>query len=165
MYKPASDFSPAKEKKCGLASKCRPCEREYVKRPDIKARRQAYCRQWDKERRLSSPRHTFQRALGVLQRRKKSRNPVTVDDLMDLWNSQRGLCALSGIPMTFGLGREDGAIYPTAVSLDRINRKLGYDKGNVRLVCWQANSFRGPWSDEQMISVARAIVGVADAKK
>jgi len=165
QYKPTSEFSPAKGKKCGWASKCRQCERDYVKRPDIKARRQEYCRQWDKERRLASPRHTFQKALGVLQRRKRSSNPITVDDLMGLWESQAGLCALSGMPMTWGLGRDDGAIYPTAVSLDRINRKLGYDKGNVRLVCWQANSFRGPWSDEQMVAMARAIVDVADARK
>ncbi len=52
---------------------------------------------------------------------------------------------------------------PTSISIDRIDPSLGYSFGNIRLVCYQVNTFRGRWTDEQMLAMARAIVAKADA--
>lgn len=34
----------------------------------------------------------------------------------------------------------------------------GYTQDNCRVVCFQANMMKGPWSDKEMYEVAEAIV-------
>ena len=41
---------------------------------------------------------------------------------------------------------------------------MGYERRNLRLVCWQANMFKNEWSDAEMLDMARAIVAKADAE-
>lgn len=63
---------------------------------------------------------------------RKSECRITIEDLLDKWNEQKGLCALTGKQMTYvrGKGRVD-----TNVSVDRKNNNLGYTKDNIQLVC------------------------------
>ena len=63
--------------------------------------------------------------------------------------------------MTWGKGK----LMPTSISLDRLDGSRGYELDNIRLVCYQVNTFRGRWSDEQMLAMARAIVANMDAKE
>ncbi len=93
-------------------------------------------------------------------RRRPAANPITVDYLMDLWREQGGLCAISGVEMTW----RRGELRPTSISVDRIDRDKGYEIGNVRLIAYQINTFRGRWSDEQMLDMARILVAKADEK-
>lgn len=63
---------------------------------------------------------------------------LTLDHLLDLWESNGGCCELTGIP--FVLGRSDkGVVHPYAPSIDRIEPSRGYTLGNVRLVVYQMN--------------------------
>lgn len=64
---------------------------------------------------------------------------ITIDTLMDLYEAQRGLCALSGVRMTYakdGKGRKD-----MNISIDRIEQDRGYVMRpmNVQLVCLRVN--------------------------
>ena len=103
---------------------------------------------WEK-----SPRGMIGKGLQMALKRRPTQNAVTVDELMDIWKSQDGKCVVSGLIMTWRKGKTQ----PTSISIDRIDSKLDYTKNNVRLVCYQVNSFKNRWSDEQMLSMATSI--------
>jgi hypothetical protein len=78
----------------------------------------------------------FLKALCV---KKKDRRNLSSEFLFSLYERQKGLCALSGIPMTYlcGVGNVD-----TNISVDRINSSLGYEEDNVQLVCRRINTMK-----------------------
>ena len=53
-----------------------------------------------------------------------------------MYNKQRGLCAYSDIPLQFGNYLEKN----WTCSLERIDVKKGYIKGNVCLICLEFNT-------------------------
>lgn len=145
--------------------------REYRKRPEAKAGIRAtalkkYRRVYGTDRykqtqkraakryHEKTPRMNIHMALRHAVKRRETISPITTDEVMDIWRRQDNKCAISGVAMTWGKGR----IMPTSVSIDRLDPDRGYEKDNVRLVCYQVNTFRGRWSDEQMLSMAKAIV-------
>ena len=81
--------------------------------------------------------------------------------LMELWSVQRGLCAVTGRPMTWGrVAREDvkSQGYGSAVGIDRIDPKVGYVRGNLQLVCSQVNYMRGGLSEEDFTAWCEAVI-------
>ena len=58
---------------------------------------------------------------------------ITPDDLKDLFNKQRGRCAISGIFLQF-----DGKNW--VLSLDRKDPSKGYTKDNIQLICGEFNT-------------------------
>lgn len=96
------------------------------------------------------------RFLGAKDRAKAHNIPfnITLEYLLDLWNEQKGTCALSGVPMTYELktGRT-----PTNLSLDKIDREKGYIIGNVQLVCMACNQIKSDLSDETMYYFCKKI--------
>lgn len=97
------------------------------------------------------------RFLGARDRAFKKQIPfnVELEDLINLWNKQRGLCALSGIKMTFELkmGRTS-----TNVSIDKINKDLGYTKDNIQLVCMACNQMKSDLSETEMYQFCKNVV-------
>ena len=87
-----------------------------------------------------------------------------VDYLMELWEHQGGRCALTGVAMTWvsmpiaevraghGLG--------TSISVDRIQNdaRIGYRKGNLRLVCSQINHMRSALPTEDFLHWCELVV-------
>jgi len=73
-----------------------------------------------------------------------------------LWNNQHGHCAVTNL--RFHLERFNDAFvkYPYGPSIDRIDSKLGYAPGNVRLVCVAVNFGLGQWGDEMFLALAKA---------
>lgn len=61
---------------------------------------------------------------------------LNLQDVIDLWVKQKGLCALSGLPMKIGLHNKGSLRVP---SIDRIDSGIGYEVGNVQLLCWGVN--------------------------
>lgn len=66
------------------------------------------------------------------------------DYLVRLWNSQQGLCAISGVAMQTKSGTRENK-NPYRASLDRINNSQGYVKGNVRFLCHWVNNAKSTW--------------------
>ncbi len=106
-------------------------------------------------KRLESPLINVREAVKLALRRKGG--DITSEYVMGLWISQKGLCSLSGIPMTWG---SNGNITtpPTSFSIDRVDQTIGYFVGNVRLVCHAVNSFRGSMTDQEMLYFAKNLV-------
>jgi hypothetical protein len=70
-------------------------------------------------------------------------------------------CSILGIELDYGM---KGRRTPTSASIDRINSKLGYTKGNVRIISWRANDVRGDASTEELVAVAADAVKQEEAR-
>ena len=68
-------------------------------------------------------------------KRKNREHTLDLQYLVDLWNKQEGVCALTGVSML----RTMKAREPRTASLDRIDNSKGYIQGNVQFVTTWAN--------------------------
>lgn len=80
---------------------------------------------------------------------------LSLDALETLWYAQKGYCALTGWPMTMELA---AGVVPTNCSIDRVNSELGYEIGNVQLVCRAANIAKSDLPVSEFIKLCRAVV-------
>ena len=71
--------------------------------------------------------------------------------LRDLWKSQNGLCALTGLSMHLEPGLK-------CVSLDRADSTDGYVPGNVQLVCQFANLGKSNHTDEEFKTEIKELI-------
>jgi hypothetical protein len=96
--------------------------------------------------------------LGRARRRAKKQGmpfSLTPHDVAELWESQRGLCALCLLP--FSDEREGTSfVRPLRPSLDRIVPADSYHRPNVRLTHAQCNMARNEWGDERFAAMCRA---------
>lgn len=97
------------------------------------------------------------RFLCAKERAKKLNIPfdITKDYLKYLWDTQKGLCAISNIPMTY---KYNNGRTPTNVSIDQINPHLGYTKDNVQLVCMAVNQMKSDLSMEELYMFCESIL-------
>jgi hypothetical protein len=81
---------------------------------------------------------------------------LTEQDFLKLWKDQEGLCNFTKLPMslTHGTAKQHNL---NKMSVDRIDNSIGYVKGNVQLISWQANCAKGTGTNEQLIEMAIAI--------
>lgn len=92
-------------------------------------------------------------------RRAKYRNQefnLTLDDLLDQWNKQNGLCAYTGVKLIHPIRIKDETLIYLA-SLDRIDSKIGYLKGNIQFISAAANMAKNKMTHEQMIEFCELI--------
>lgn len=69
-----------------------------------------------------------------------------------------GVCQVSGMPFDLS---SDGykQSCPRAPSLDRKDSSKGYTEENVQVVCWIYNMAKQAWGHEDVMALARALVG------
>lgn len=103
---------------------------------------------------LAKRRETLDGHLAKLRRR-PDRKLLTQAYLLALHERQRGLCALTGVRMTWTVG--SGRVF-TNISIDRIAPKGIYAPGNVRLVCAVANLMRRDMPDHIFTDWCRLVV-------
>ena len=93
--------------------------------------------------RNSSPQDFLRKALVGLRSSRSKQGyefTLTLEELVDIYNKQEGICALSGVLMT--RHRDGSGERPTNCSIDRINPTRGYTRRNIQLVCWQVNKMK-----------------------
>jgi len=69
---------------------------------------------------------------------------ITVEDIDALYQEQDGLCAYSGLPISWSVEGWDHS-----ASIDRVDNDKGYLVGNIQLVHKKINMMRGSLSDEE----------------
>ena len=96
------------------------------------------------------------RLTALKQRHKQKKfegTPVSLEYLIALYEKQRGICAISSLPMHITTDQSD-----LSVSVDRIDINEGYVDGNVRLVCTRINLMRSTLNDHDFLWWCRAMV-------
>jgi hypothetical protein len=99
---------------------------------------------------------TLVNAANARNRARMSDEKFTVGDLCEIWSECGGCCAVSGMPFSFRVVGDGQARHPFAPSLDRIDRRQPYVRGNVRLVVSIANFAMNAWSLDPLIELATA---------
>ena len=80
---------------------------------------------------------------------------IEVDYLLGIWDAQKGRCALSGMYMTWQKGQGN---INYSISIDRKNNNLGYEVGNIQLVCSVVNKMKLTLSDSELYWWCKNIV-------
>ena len=85
---------------------------------------------------------------------------ITIDDIIQLWDEQKGICPYTGWKMQYPVSAADSKdtiasskklSTPWHASIDRISSEIGYELGNVELVCLAVNYAKNKWTKEQMV--------------
>ena len=84
----------------------------------------------------------------------KGRKHLTLPMLQTMYKTQNGLCALSGVPMTWGANK--GHVR-THISIDRIDSSVGYEENNVHLVCRIVNIMKNNLTVNEFIGWCKLI--------
>lgn len=127
----------------------------------VKARSQARAARWrednpEKQRAQIIRQYGIRRAYALIQaaksRAKKKSIPFDLLDHVDYYHQiiNVGLCELTGLLFS----KEHGS--PFAPSLDRIEPKLGYVHGNVRVILFALNMGLGKWGEAPYAQIAGA---------
>lgn len=109
-------------------------------------------------RALSCPSVGWSHAVSTIRLRCKKSGVVcqlTPDGLRRLWDKQRGVCPLTGWKME---PRKTGSgLIPRTVTVDRIDPKRGYVRGNIRLISFAANNAKYIWTDAALYNFCKAV--------
>lgn len=89
-------------------------------------------------------------------------NVINSKYINDLLESQRGLCALSGVSIHFEPTKK--LTSTQTASIDRINSNLGYIVGNIQIVHKRINLMKGVMSDHELVEWAEKIINTANKK-
>ena len=120
------------------------------------------CHVIDRNRKRSSSYKSFLNLLhNQLRHTRVSKFPdkdweITPEDLIEIWDEQDGLCALSGVLMTHhrdGSGKKD-----LNVTIDRIDPSVWYVRSNIQLVCQRANIIKHTLTEDMMLWLCENIV-------
>lgn len=77
---------------------------------------------------------------------------IEVGYMYELWKKQKGLCALTGFPMSL-----DGNTN-IRLSIDKIVPELGYNEGNVQWTIFSANRAKGDLSEQDFLKLCRMVI-------
>jgi hypothetical protein len=80
--------------------------------------------------------------------------------LWELYTKQKGLCAITGVPITLSLDLKDHNVNWDVItaSLDRIDNSIGYVQGNVWWVHKEINRLKNNYSMQELVYWATLIV-------
>ncbi len=114
--------------------------------------------EWKKIARKMIERHRF----GAKKRNLEF--SITQREIERLLRENEFACCISGIKFHIGDEGFDVARNPWAPSVDRIDNRLGYVPGNVRIVCLAANIATSNWGYDILLRLANGVVRNARAK-
>lgn len=80
--------------------------------------------------------------------------------LIELWDKQKGRCALSGHYMTHA--KDGTGVHDFNVSIDRINPNLHYVPSNMQLVCHRVNIMKHNLTQDMFWHWCKNIVTTMD---
>ena len=149
--KPASEFHTQTSSTDGLQGKCKGCTFIVARKGKEKAGIHGFL----KDR--------LRNAMANAKRKRKDRSisvEITHEYLIELYEKQKGLCAVSGIEMTHlsYATKDTRNKYPHNISLDRIDSSKGYVPGNVQLVCCIINYMKWDTDMDVFLDACKRVV-------
>lgn len=82
---------------------------------------------------------------------------ISIEYIMKLLVEQGGKCALTGWPLEFTRGGSWDGKNPNGATMDRINSRLGYVRGNIQLVCGMPNVIKAHLDQNTFVNMCKAI--------
>ena len=79
---------------------------------------------------------------------------ITMDDVANGYDKQKGKCALTGLDIVFP---ETGQVHTMRCSIDRIDNSRGYEHDNIQLIDGRVNMMKGKYSQELFKDVCKAV--------
>ena len=76
---------------------------------------------------------------------------LTIENIVDCWNKQFGICAYSGRNMVLNAGQLE------TVSIERINSSVGYTPENTILVCQAINRMKSDFGFENFYEMCKDV--------
>lgn len=158
VSKPLSEFYNHNTTKDGLTYQCKECMTAYRKankehyRLYMKNLRLTKNEIIKEARNKSARNRPIQRLFSGAKRRAKDKNlefNITLDDIII-----PDKCPLLNIPFINGIGKN----YESTPSLDRIDPKKGYIKGNIWVITKKANSMKNSATKEELLIFANNII-------
>ena len=152
------------EKKISSSKKCTDCKQKLPAEAfPAQSKKCSTCRYTARRKAASAtPQNFLTRSFGQLKhaRMKKEKSKkgweITLEDVLELWELQKGRCALTGLFMTFhkdGSGRRD-----LNVSIDRIDPDVEYLVTNIQLVCLRVNTIKHTLKEDELYWWCKNIV-------
>jgi hypothetical protein len=83
---------------------------------------------------------------------------ITPEYMEELWRIQGGRCAISNERMTRFEGHGKNSIIESNGSIDRIDSKKGYVKGNVQWVTWEVNRMKGRLDYDTLVHACDSVI-------
>jgi len=83
---------------------------------------------------------------------------ISREDIIKTYHVQKGLCALTGIQMTYVRNGSEGWTNTSRnISIDRIDPQRGYMLDNVQLVCTLIGTIKWDFPQENFIEICRLV--------
>jgi hypothetical protein len=73
---------------------------------------------------------------------------ITIQDIWELYQSQGGVCALSGVEISFDHG---------SASIDRVDSTRGYFKDNIQMVHKDVNRMKVDYPQDYFIHICKSV--------
>lgn len=105
---------------------------------------------------------SYRNFLMSLRTKLSERRNLPIEYLCQLYENQEGKCAISGRELTFLTGQ---GYVATNISIDRIDSSIGYDEGNIQLVCRHVNIMKQQLLQDDLVSWCNDIVENDKRKK
>lgn len=106
-----------------------------------------------------SPFKMYIRLINQHTKRTKKEVSITLQDLKNQWDKQKGICPYTGWKMNISpTSKWDKKIKDmNQASVDRIDSSRGYILGNIQFVCMIANFAKNSFSDKDLIEFCTAV--------
>ena len=82
---------------------------------------------------------------------------IDIDYVMQLLGQQKGKCALTGWDLEFTRGGDWDGKNPRGATMDRINSRRGYVRGNIQLVCGMPNVIKSHLDRDAFVELCKAV--------
>lgn len=82
---------------------------------------------------------------------------VTLDDLEEIWNKQKGICPYTNIFLTLSTHSSKDPIFYKRASIDRIDSSKPYEKDNIEFVSLAINFMKNKYSKQDTIDFINII--------
>jgi hypothetical protein len=84
---------------------------------------------------------------------------LTIEDIQEVFENQKGLCRYTQLPITFEQPRITGTNrrYKSNASIDRIDSNKSYTKDNIQLVEKRVNMMKWKLTEEEFLDLAKMI--------
>lgn len=130
LTKPIDEFYSSQR-----SLKCKECTLELSREYKRKKRKDKNYLQIESKKQKERRVRLWMNTLINDSKRKNINHNLTVSDIKEIYEKQKGLCFWFKIPMVVSKQKK----HPQQPSIDRIDRNKGYTKDNVVLCCYSAN--------------------------